>query len=73
MFNYLTDIKLLTKFYILKARYSLTVLKVPLNPRYVNYVPCDWHYMYIYVEEMVINAAADAAYSDSNSVTKALS
>jgi len=30
-------------------------------------------YIYIYVKEMTINAAAEAAYSDHNSVTKALS
>jgi len=35
--------------------------------------PVQLSYMYIYVEEMIINAAADAAYSGSNSVTKALS
>jgi len=35
--------------------------------------PAWLSYMYIYVKEMTINAAAEAAYSGHNSVTKALS
>ena len=40
IFNYLTDIKLLTKLEIFKARYSLTVLEVPLNPNLINQSCC---------------------------------